>query len=279
MKIFVTGGTGFIGSNFINQAIRCGHEVIAVKRKESIPRVQTSDKVTWVEGKLDADFSLNLVGCEVFVHLASYGVIDGSNDMDKCFYWNVHSTYKLIEQARISGVNKFIIIGSCFEYGMSADKYEYIPTTAPLEPVTSYGASKAAASVLLHGWAVQNDLSLKILRVFHVYGNGEDGRRLWPSLRRAALSGKDFEMTQGEQVRDFIDVDILAQKIESSLEFSSVEKGRPLIENIGSNNPQSVYEFCRYWWEKWNASGIIKVGEIPYRKNEIMRLVPKVDAN
>ena len=59
MKIFVTGGTGFIGSNFINYATSLNAEIIAQKRISSIPRVEIAnpDKVSWVTKELDEDFN------------------------------------------------------------------------------------------------------------------------------------------------------------------------------------------------------------------------------
>ena len=55
-------------------------------------------------------------------------------------------------------------------------------------------------------WAEEHQLSLEILRVFHVSGEGESQNRFWPSLRRAALAGEDFQMRAGEQIRDFLNV-------------------------------------------------------------------------
>ena len=92
----------------------------------------------------------------------------------------------------MAGIKIFLVAGSCFEYGLSSIHYETIPTTAKLEPTNSYAASKAAASISLQQWAREYDLNLEILRVFHVYGEGELEKRLWPSLKKAAIDGKDF---------------------------------------------------------------------------------------
>jgi len=276
MKIFLTGGTGFIGSNFISKAIENGHEIIAVKRSNSVPRIDLENQPTWVLGDLEGDYRPYLKKCDIFIHLAAYGVIDNSDNLDECLRWNVIATYNLCKQAHESGVNKFVIFGSCFEYGRAGERYDFIPTTAPLEPVTAYAASKASASVLLSGWAAENNVYMKILRVFHVFGNGESSNRLWPSLYDAAISGSDFDMTKGEQVRDFINVKEVASDLINELDFSSIEKGLPTIKNVGSGQPKSVYDFCTYWWNKWNAAGKLNVGVLPYRKNEVMRFVPKV---
>ena len=277
MEIFLTGGTGFIGSHFINAAIRDGHEVVAIRRKCSSPRIKIMGKPMWVEGNLDDDFMEYLNKCDVLVHLAAHGVVNGKDDLDECLYWNVTATYALCKQAYEAGISKFIIGGSCFEYGMSGEQYNFIPVTAPLEPVTSYAASKAAASVLLYGWAVEKKFYMQIMRIFHVFGEGEAETRLWPSLHKAAIAGDDFEMTKGEQVRDFINVNDVVQHLVAALQFDSIIAGRPKVHNVGSGFPQSVLEFCSFWWKKWEARGNLKPGSLPYQKNEVMRFVPEVE--
>jgi len=88
-----------------------------------------------------------------------------------------------------------VVVGSCFEYGRSGEWYEFIPPDAPLEPTQTYPASKAAASVAFYQLAVELNLRLSIHRIFQVFGEGEVESRLWPSLRKAAASGADLEMT------------------------------------------------------------------------------------
>ena len=277
MKIFLTGGTGFIGSNFIRKATDDGHSIIAIRRKKSTPKVNLISQPTWVEGDLESDFSAYLKNCDIFVHMASYGVLDKGGDLDEYLRWNVVATYNLCKQAYNSGIKKFIILGSCFEYGRAGERFDYIPTTAPLEPSTNYASSKAAASVLLYGWAVKKNVYMNIIRIFQVYGKGENNNRLWPSLRHAALNGRDFKMTKGEQIRDFILVDDVVSDIIQSLSFDKSISGSPKINNIGSGKPLSVHQFCSYWWKKWNAKGELIIGALPYRKDEVMRYVPEID--
>ena len=62
----------------------------------------------------------------------------------------------------------------------------------PLEPTMTYSVSKAAASISLLQWATQYKLSMTIRRIFHLYGEGEDESRFYPSLVKAAIIGKDL---------------------------------------------------------------------------------------
>jgi nucleoside-diphosphate-sugar epimerase len=277
MKLFVTGATGFIGGHFLNAAMAANHHVVALRRTGSSTRIKLQREPEWVIGDLDSDLQTALTECDVFVHLASHSANPPYDTYAKCLYWNTYASLRLAEQAHECGITKFLVAGSCFEYGLSAERYKRIPATAPLEPASPYPVSKAAASLAFQSFAQQHQLQLKILRLFQVYGDGERETRFWPSLRRAAFAGEDFPMTLGAQVRDFIEVGAVADAIVAALDLGNVNAGSPCISNLGSGQAQTLRDFAEYWWKHWNAVGKLLVGEIPYRENEIMRLVPDLD--
>lgn len=274
MKIFLTGGTGFIGSHFINDAHKDGHEMVVLKRISSQPRIEISKDPVWITGQLDRNFKREFDGCDVLVHLAAHSTNEPYDTLENCLYWNLTASLKLIRQAIASGVNKFVIAGSCFEYGQSGERYDYIPTDAPLEPTSSYSVSKAAATLALRQLCIEYSIQLQFLRIFQVFGEGENKNRLWPSLRKAALAGEDFPMTKGEQIRDFIPVSDVSKKFVGALSFTDIEPGLPKTVNVGSGNPQTILNFSEFWWKKWKAKGKLLPGALPYRDNEVMRFVP-----
>ena len=276
MKIFLTGGTGFIGSHFVEQALNAGHEVTALRRPGSSSRVALPRQPVWIDGKLDEDHSASLKGCEAFVHFAAHTPNVPYDTLERCLYWNVAASMGLAEQAHQQGVRKFLIAGSCFEYGRAAEGMERISPDCALEPDLSYPTSKAAASIAFAGFAREQKLQLKIMRIFQVYGEGEQSTRLWPSLREAALAGKDFKMSAGEQIRDFISVQDVAAQFVRALDFSDVRPGEPSVQHVATGNPQSLRAFAEHWWAHWGARGKLVVGAVPYRPNEIMRLVPEI---
>ena len=265
MKIFVTGGTGFIGSHFINEAHSRGITVVALRRTGSLPRVKLIEEPIWVDGQLDNFDEKYLHGCESIVHLAAHTPNPPYDSYGNCFYWNVVVTLNLLDKARKKGISNFLVAGTCFEYGKSGERYEYIPTTAPLEPTSSYPASKVAASIALSAWSVENKVKVKILRIFQVFGEGELNSRLWPSLKFAAENGTDLEMTEGEQVRDFVQVQEVATKFVKELNFFNMKENNFLVKNVGSGKPQSIRDFAEFWWKKLGATGVLKFGELPYR--------------
>ena len=277
MNIFVTGATGFVGSYFVRLAIQRNHRVLALRRSvTSRARIALPREPEWIckgmEELSDADF----VGVDTLVHLAAHTPNPPYDPLANCVFWNVCVPLNMFEQARQGGVRRYVVAGSCFEYGRSGIRYEFIPPNAPLEPTLSYPASKAASSIVFFQFAVSYNIRLSYHRVFHVYGDGEAEVRLWPSLRHAALTGIDLAMTLGEQVRDFVPVEDVATELLDACELTGVKDGEPLFRNLGSGRPQSIRKFALFWWRHWRAQGDLRFGAIPYREGEVMRYVPQL---
>lgn len=276
MKIFVTGGTGFLGSHFLQQALEIGHDVIAQRRPGSVPRIPLMKEPIWIDRMLDQDFN-ELTGCDAVVHLAAHTPNPPYAPLDECLYWNVYATLRLIQQAAAQGVKNVIVAGTCFEYGAAAEGQEFIHPATETRPTLSYPISKAAATTSCLGAARNLGLRLQVLRIFQVFGDGEAPTRFWPSLRAAALEGRDFPMSTGDQVRDFISVVDVARKFVEALSFDGVEIGRPHIRNIGNGRGQSILHFAQHWWSTWQAKGHLLPGQLERRTGEVARLVANVN--
>ena len=276
MRIFLTGGTGFIGSHVLQKALAAGDDVVALRRLGSTPRIPLDLQPHWLDGALDDDWTAELRGCKALVHLAAYGVADGANDWKGCFQANVIDALQLWNRAVEAGVRRFLIVGSCFEYGRSGERYDAIPVTAPLEPTTAYGASKAAASMAAMAIAVEKQLQLVVARPFHVYGPGEAQGRFWPSLVKAATTDQNLPMTQGAQVRDFQHVGSAAEQLLGWLKHSQLAPGSPKIVNLGTGNPRTLINFAEEEWARLKATGHLEAGKIPHRSNEVLRYAPEV---
>jgi nucleoside-diphosphate-sugar epimerase len=273
-RIFLTGGTGFLGSHFLAQALSAGHEVFALRRPGSTPRISLPAEPHWLEGRLDDGWAGELSACDRLVHLAAAGVDPRQCDWQQLFDVNLTQSLSLWKQAAEAGIRRFIIAGSCFEYGSSGERYDFIPADAPLEPTGPYHASKAAATLTARAFAVEKKLELLVLRPFHLFGEGEEKNRFWPALRKAALAGENFPMTSGEQVRDFIPVEYAAKIFLAALDDPALRPGQPEIRNLGTGKPQTLAQFAETWWKQWNATGRLQFGAVPYRPNEVMRYVP-----
>lgn len=278
MKIFLTGGTGFIGSHFINHAHQNGHTIVALKRPGSTTRVPMLSQPTWIEGALDGTFDNCFNDIDVFLHLAAHSANYPYDNLENCLRWNLTAPFNLIKQAAEQGVKRFIVAGSCFEYGATANKVDVLKPDSTLEPNNNYSISKAASSIVFLGMAQELQIQMKLLRIFQVYGEGEQESRLWPSLKRAARTGSDFHMTKGEQIRDFIPVERVAELLTGALtEFGACTHGSE-VKHIATGVPQKTIDFVNYWWAKFGATGKIVTGTFPYRDGEMMRIVSSSDS-
>lgn len=278
MRVFVTGGTGFIGTHVVSQLLSAGHEVVALRRRGSSPRIPLQTDPEWVDGDLTGDYRDVLLTCDVLIHLAAHTPNPPYGSHEECLYWNVAAPMSLAGQALSCGITKYIIAGTCFEYGNSIVDAKMLSPSTPLAPSLSYPTSKAAASVAFTGWARDKGLCLKLIRIFQAYGIGEAEQRLWPSLCTAALSGDDFPMTKGEQIRDFIRVEDVASCFVEALSFGNVAPGQPIITHAATGYPQSLLEFSEEIWRKSGATGKLNVGALPYRRGEMMRIVSHPDS-
>ena len=192
MRIFLTGGTGFIGSHFIKNALKNNFEIIGLKRSKKInTRIKLISQPFWLTQQIDYVDKKYFKGVDVLVHMAAHSANHPYDSLDECLKYNLNYPLNLLNSALNAGIKKFVIIGSCFEYGKSCNRYEKIPANAPLEPISTYPASKAAASIAFLQWAIENKVSMSLLRVFQIYGEGELSSRLYPSLIKAAKA-EDF---------------------------------------------------------------------------------------
>lgn len=276
MNIFLTGGTGFLGSHFINAAYSRGYNVTALKSSKSQAHIPTSKSANWVEGSLTCFEFGDLIYCDTFVHLAAAGVTANGDSFGSCFETNVYESVRIWERAIKHGISNFLICGSCFEYGKSANSFDFIPADAPLYPTTAYAASKAAATAAAIGLCQHYRVNLIIVRPFHLYGEGESTTRFVPALTRAARAGQNYSMTGGEQIRDFTPVSFAAEKLVDicSAQHDSVATCSVTIQNLGTGKPTKLLDFANNLWKEFSATGQLLHGSIPYRRDEIMRYVP-----
>ena len=277
MKIFVTGATGFIGSYFVNHALSQGAQVWAHRRSiHSQPAVPFRGEVNWVTKNLEELSSEDLKDMTACVHFAACGVTPKPATWDECFRFNALESLRLLEKCDNAGCKRFVAAGSYAEYGKAGLRFDPIPPDAPLEPTDPYAASKAASGVALAAYARSHAIQLYYGRIFSAYGEGQSSSNFWPQLRDAAISGKDFPMTAGEQVRDFIRVEDVAARFYHACIREDLAPSEPMFRNVGSGEPVSLKDFALQTWQTFRATGQILAGAIPYRSHEVMRYVPMI---
>ena len=277
MKIFLTGGTGFIGSHFINYAHDCGHEIIAVlRKKDSSPRIALKKKPMWVHSNLkEAKLKSYLYECDVVVHLASHSANKPYDSYLKCMHHNFFESTLFMYNAIDAGIKKFIVAGTCFEYGKSSLLYDRIPINAALEPLNSYAKSKAAFYSACSSIAIEKEVQIIYPRIFQVFGDGEYTSRLWPSLKSASLEKKDYVVSSASLIRDFINVHDVARQLVGYIDKNIKNTGEIHVTHIASGKGQTVGNFASYWWKKWGSTGKLILND-KKNKSDIHRIVAEI---
>lgn len=219
-KALITGAGGFIGFNLADFLIKAGAEVHGLIRPNSKSWRLQLRKSSWMAHEvniLDEQKLLNLVQSvqpDFIVHCAAAGVLHQQQRLSDLYRNNVIGTINLLEAAQKIPFTRLIHMGGSSEYG-SHD----IPLSEslPVQPVTDYGASKAAATIACQQIARSRQLPVTILRPFSVYGPAESGHRLIPTAIVAALTDQPFKLTAQPTYRDFIFVEDVVEAVLQAL--------------------------------------------------------------
>lgn len=236
-KVILTGTTGFIGRNFLkyidNQGYVSSNDVVLIS-SESIPGYQTINRNNFSWKSELQDF-LNGEIADTVYHLGSFTPKSGAeaNNLEgSCS--NIVFTQDLIET---------ITPPKCFVFTSTLDVYDFkeiVDENTPPNPSSLYAWSKLYCEKMLTVWANSNNVNLQILRVGHVYGEGEDSyKKLIPLSIDACLKAENPKLfTTGSELRSFIYItDICKMIYKSSIVESSVG-----IVNLVGCEPKSVKE-------------------------------------
>jgi dTDP-glucose 4,6-dehydratase len=240
MKIFVTGGAGFIGSQFIRNVLASGKDYSIVNYDKltyagnlaNLESVRRSPFYLFVKGDIcdAAAVEASMRGCDAVVHFAAESHVDRSiYEPAPVLHTNVTGTFTLLEVARKVSVARFVHVSTDEVYGD-------IPTGVfanehfPLQPSSPYSASKAAADLLVRSYVRTYKFPALITRSSNNYGPYQFPEKFVPLMITNALSDKALPVYgDGKQQRDWLHVDDNCRGILSVLEKGKIGE----IYNIG----------------------------------------------
>ena len=270
-NVLVTGAAGFIGTQIVLELIRRDYVVYALIEKNDL---NSKEKLLGLDAniKIIDDFDAllseanNYPAFDKVFHLATVGVRPDFNDISLICDVNIKMSCKLVDFAKKNKAELLVNFGSCFEYGDHGDVL--LTEEMDCRPESLYAVSKNASTNLTTVYAKSQDVRMITVRPFGVFGEGEAPARLAPSIIKSCLNGEVVNTTEGQQVRDFINVKDLAKAI-VMLSESSYENYE--IYNICSDNPVKVKDFILEIVEVCGLDrSLINFGSIPYRANEAM---------
>tara|TARA_A100001388_G_scaffold277565_1_gene269520 strand:- start:2310 stop:3242 length:933 start_codon:yes stop_codon:yes gene_type:complete len=244
LRSLVVGGTGFIGSHIANSLVSQGYEVIvigSIKRNKSEYYLHSKIKTFFVD--LSNIEQLKLCGIDWKFNLVinCCGYVDHSpflDAFDSVIGTHLIGTLNIIKLIYSNHLTKYIHLGSSDEYG----KIDYECKESIREsPLTPYSYSKVASTYLLQMLANSENFPSVIVRPFLVYGSNQKPNRLLPFVVQSCLKDKEFELTHGMQVRDFLYISDFVEAINCLIQ-APIEIIRGKIYNVSSGKSISLYE-------------------------------------
>jgi nucleoside-diphosphate-sugar epimerase len=263
--VLITGATGFIGYHVCQQLAELGATVYGLSRSASGARLPAGVRLLSVD--ITSREALQLAFEQVLpvrvLNLAAIGVDRPFLPLDEALSVNVTGTANTLRAAQTVGVRRFIHVGTCYEH--AADR-----PLAEGGTLSTYAVSKLQAwktwQLFVHSHAMQS----ATLRLFHVYGPGQVSTGLISSAIEAALCGSVFDMTPGEQQRDFVFIDDVVTALLLAL---AVPLKSPGTYDIGTGLGYSVRSVVSKIFEAIGGSGYMAAGALHYREHEIMQAI------
>jgi len=271
MKILVTGGAGFIGSQVVPSLLSEGHEVVVLDdlstgRKNRLPKEVELYELDIRDWRLVA--VLKEVEPDIVVHLAAQvdvrkSVSDPLLDAEINILGTVNVATAFLKSPK---AKKFIFISTAAVYGSEAKVP--ILETSPLKPESPYGLSKLTAERYLSLLSTEAGFDLVTLRLGNVYGPGQDAHGeagVIAIFSQKVLKGETLSIFgDGEQTRDFVFVKDVARAI--TLAISEGERGS---FNIATGEETKINDLIRIYQELTPTSFSVKYE--PSRSGEILR--------
>lgn len=244
-SLLVTGGAGFIGSNFIRLFLNSHKDVDLVNldkltyagNLESLRDIESNGRYHFYRGDIaDAPFVNRLFHewhFDAVINFAAESHVDRSILGPQVFVeTNIRGTMTLLEAAREFGLDLFLQVSTDEVYGSLGPSGTFTETT-PISPNSPYSASKASADMLVKAWAKTFNVQTVITRCSNNFGPYQFPEKFIPLMIINALQDKELPIYgDGQNVRDWIFVEDHCRAIETAL-----LKGKPgEVYNVGGRN-------------------------------------------
>ncbi|MBU4535573.1 MAG: dTDP-glucose 4,6-dehydratase [Euryarchaeota archaeon] len=252
MRVLITGGAGFIGSNFIHYFLdkHPDYELINLDaltycgNLENLVKVEDNPHYTFLKGDINDKKLLEKIMPEVdyVVHFAAESHVDRSIEDPGIFiHSNIQGTQTLLEAALKANVKRFLQVSTDEVYG-SLGKTGYFTESTPLAPNSPYASSKAGADLMVRAYYETFGLPVNITRCSNNYGPYQFPEKLIPLMITNALEDKKLPVYgDGLNIRDWLHVQDHCQALDAVLHAAPSGE----VYNIGGNNEKTNLEIVK----------------------------------
>lgn len=261
MKVFVTGGAGYVGSFAVKKLLEEGHKVVVFDNLENGHREVVSKLgAQLIKGDLRNREDIEVAGADAVMHFAAYACVgESTKNPPRYFQNNVAATLNLLGAMVEHGVKKFIFSSSSEVYGEA----EKLPLTEdmPLKSDNPYGLSKLMVEQILPWYDHYAQIKYVALRYFNAAGAALDGSmgedhdpetHLVPNVILGALGRGEFKLTcatgldtpDGTPIRDYTHVLDIADAHIRALDYLA-DDGKSDVFNVGRGHGYSVLEVIK----------------------------------
>jgi nucleoside-diphosphate-sugar epimerase len=264
----VTGATGFIGNYVVNELLARGNEVTATSSDATkASQFDWYSKVNYVALDFQhlhesTNYFEYFDNPERLIHLAW----EGLPNYKSLFHYeqNVPRHYSFLKSLIENGCRDVTVAGTCFEYGM---KEGCLTETMVSDPANPYALAKDTLNRFLKELGKKENFLLKWVRLFYLFGKGQNPGSLFSQLQQA-LDNNDpvFNMSGGEQVRDYLPVELAAKYI-ADIALQQRVTG---VINCCSGTPVSIRDMVAEHVKRSGKNIQLNLGFYPYPDYEPM---------
>ena len=246
MRVLVTGGAGFIGSNLVDALLKRGLEIVVIDNFLHGNKLlrQSIDAVRLVEGDIrDTELVTELArGCQWIFHMAAFlGVDCVADNPVETMEIEAFGTRSVATAAIVNGVEKIIYASTSGIYGKAAIE-RAVDEEFLVSPSSSYSIAKRYNEIYLQSLFQEKSLQSMSLRYFNVYGPRQDARMVIPRFIKQALDGQPISVFgDGQQSRDFT---YIGDTVEATIQVAEKVRGCEVI-NVANGHDLPILDLAQ----------------------------------